>query len=121
MWTYVQLKPFLWGLVFTAGMAYFAWSVWRIARLLRLGKDRAGLFNEPVDRIGDLIKYVGFHKKVVDDKFGWNHFIIFWAFIIIVIGHGEFIMRGLIPAFSFGFLGDFLNSMILRAGDVMAF
>lgn len=116
------LKQVLFALFFLASMAFFARSVWRLARLVRLGKDTAANpVDEPVDRIGDLL-LVGFgQKKVVKEKFGWNHFLIFWAFILITIGHSEFILRGLVPSFSLAFLGDAVYGGLTAAADIMAF
>src|SRR5688572_4630235 len=122
MWTYVDIKPFLFAAFFLASMGLFSRSVWRLARLIRLGKETPhSHFHEAVDRIGDLI-YIGFgQKKVVKEKFGWNHVIFFWAFVIITIGHAEFILRGIFPWFSLHFLGNTIYGWIVRGGDIMAF
>jgi Fe-S oxidoreductase len=41
-------------------------------------------------------------KRVVAKPFGINHFVIFWAFIILLIANGAFILEGLIPGFHLG-------------------
>jgi Fe-S oxidoreductase len=116
------LQQIAFAIFFGASMAIFARSVWRLVRLIRLGKDKEGSeFRDQVDRIGDLL-YVGFgQKRVVHEKFGWNHVIFFWAFVVITIGHGEFILRGIIPSFNLHFMGDFIYASLTRAADVMAF
>jgi Fe-S oxidoreductase len=121
MWTYADLKPLLFGAFLSGMMGFFGYSVWRLVRLARLGKDMPGLTSNPVDRFGDVFYFVFFQKRVRDHKFGWNHVVFYWAFVIITIGHAEFIVRGVWPAFSLHFLGDFLYSSILRGGDLMAF
>ncbi|MCK6550904.1 (Fe-S)-binding protein, partial [Myxococcota bacterium] len=121
MLSYTAVKPFLFAAFFAAAMGLFTYSTWRIARLIRLGKDRDGMFKDPVDRIGDLMYYGFGQKRVVAEKFGWNHTIFFWSFVIITIGHAEFIVRGIIPWFSLHFLGDFFYGWIVRGGDFMAF
>lgn len=120
--SYEHLKPLLFAAFFFASMGLFSKSVWRLARLVRLGKETPhSHFKDAVDRIGDVI-YIGFgQKKVVAEKFGWNHVIFFWAFVIITIGHAEFIIRGILPWFSLHFLGDFVYGWIVRGGDIMAF
>src|SRR5262245_41896137 len=122
MWTYREIKPLLFALFFLGAMGVFSRSVWRLARLVRLGKEApTNHFKDPVDRIGDLI-YIGFgQKQVGNEKFGWNHVIFFWAFVVITIGHAEFILRGIFPNFSLKFLGDTLYGWIIRGGDLMAF
>lgn len=121
MWTYAGVKPLLFALFFVSAMGLFTRSCWRIARLVRLGKDRSGHFDDPVDRIGDLL-YVGFgQRRVVRERFGWNHVVFFWAFVIITIGHAEFILRGIFPSFSLHFLGRVINSWLVLGADLMAF
>lgn len=119
--SYAELKPLIFALFFLAMMGAFSRSVWRLARLARLGKDESGLFKDPVDRIGQVIYLVFFQKKVVEERFGWNHVVFFWAFMLITVGHAEFIMRGIIPSFSLGFLGEKVHGAIMFGGDLMAF
>lgn len=121
MWTYAQIKPFLFAGFLAAMFGTFGYSCWRLIRLARLGQDKPGSFDNPVDRIGDVMFLVFFQKRVRDYKFGYNHVIFFWAFAIITVGHAEFIIRGVLPWFSLHFLGDFVYSKILQGGDLMAF
>ena len=44
-----------------------------------------------------------------------------WSFLIITVGHTEFLMRGMFPSFSLKFLGTPVYSAILFGGDMMAF
>ena len=119
--TYEGLKPFIFAVFFLGSMALFAHSVWRMVRLARLGEDHPGLFSDIVDRIGKVIYFAFFQRKVVQYRFGWNHVIIFWSFLIITVGHIEFLLRGMFPAFSLSFLGTPIYSAILFGGDLMAF
>jgi len=121
MVTYTQLKPLLFGAFLAAMFGYFGYSCWRLIRLARLGHDKPGSFDNPVERMGDVLFLVFFQKRVRDYKFGYNHVIFFWAFAIITVGHAEFVIRGVFPWFSLHFLGDFVYSKILQGGDLMAF
>ena len=56
---YHELKPFLFALLFLGAMGSFTRSVWRLARLARLGRDRPHMFDDPVDRFGQVI-YLAF-------------------------------------------------------------
>jgi Fe-S oxidoreductase/nitrate reductase gamma subunit len=114
------MKSVLFALFFLGSMSAFAWSCWRLIRLARLGRDQPGLFARPIDRIGAVIYFVFFQRRVVAEKFGWNHVVFFWGFLIITVGHIEFILRGIFPPFSLHFLGDAIYATILRGGDVMA-
>ncbi len=119
--TYGALKPFIFAVFFLGSMGLFAHSVWRMVRLARLGGDYPGTFGDIVDRIGKVIYFAFFQRKVVHYRFGWNHVIIFWSFLIITVGHTEFLLRGMFPAFSLSFLGTPIYSAILFGGDIMAF
>lgn len=119
--SYLELKPFIFALVFFGAMGMFTHSVWRMARLARLGKDIGGLFKDPVDRFGRVIYLVFFQRKVVEERFGYNHVVFFWGFMIITVGHAEFFLRGMLPSFSYAFLGELPYKLILLGGDMMAF
>ena len=118
---YSDLKPFLFAAFFLASMGLFARSVWRLIRLARLGRDKAGMFDNVSNRIGKVVYFAFFQRKVVDEAFGWNHVVFFWGFLIITVGHIEFLLRGIFPSFSLSFLGTPVYHAILIGGDVMAF
>lgn len=118
---YEQVKPIAFGVFFVAMMALFAHSVWRMFRLMALGRPRANAFGDLVDRVGAVIYFVFFQRRVVKEAFGWNHVIFFWGFLIITVGHIEFLIRGAFPAFSLSFVGEPVYHAILTGEDVMAF
>lgn len=118
---YEQVKPFVFAAFFLGMMAMFALSVWRMFRLMALGKPKANAFGEIPTRVGAVIYYVFFQRKVIKETFGWNHVIFFWGFMIITVGHIEFLIRGAFPRFSLGFLGGPVYHTILAGEDLMAF
>ena len=118
---YSAVKSVLFAILFAAGMGGFAWSVWRMTRLLRLGQDVSSFVPAIIDRIGAVVYFVFMQRRVVDEKFGWNHVIFFWGFLIITVGHIEFLVRGVFPAFSMSFLGEPLYNAILVGEDLLAF
>lgn len=117
---YEQLKPIVFSLFFLAMMGMFAAAVWRMFRLMALGAPRQNAFGDIADRIGAVIYLVFFQRRVVREKFGWNHVIFFWGFLIITVGHIEFLIRGAFPQFSMSFLGPVYYA-ILGGEDLMAF
>ncbi len=117
---YHELKPYLFALLFLGAMGAFSRSVWRLVRLARLGRDRPNMFKDAVDRFGQVIYLAFFQKRVLSDRFGWNHAIFFWGFLIITVGHIEFFLRGMFPPFSLRFLGDTVYGAIVAGGDIMA-
>jgi Fe-S oxidoreductase len=118
---YSALKSVIFAILFLAGMGWFARSVYRMAKLAVLGRDYSGFTPAIVDRIGAVIYFVFMQKRVVDERFGWNHVVFFWGFLIITIGHIEFLVRGVFPGFSLAFLGEPLYHAILVGEDTMAF
>ncbi|MEM6368971.1 MAG: (Fe-S)-binding protein [Myxococcota bacterium] len=118
---YSTVKSIVFAILFAAGMGGFAWSVWRMIRLLRLGQDVLSFVPAVIDRIGAVVYFVFMQRRVVAEKFGWNHVIFFWGFMIITVGHTEFLVRGVFPAFSMSFLGKPLYNAILIGEDLLAF
>ena len=107
-------KQIAFAVLLLVASAVFAVSLSRFVRIVMLGRVKD---LHPTDRLGTriasvLIYFFG-QKKVAepvsyDTKPGVtsvHHLFIFWGFLIITIGTGEFIVNGLIPAFSFQFLG----------------
>jgi Fe-S oxidoreductase len=121
--SYAVLKPLLFAILFTAANVSFAWSMWRLVRLARLGKDHPTAFAAIDARIRDVVRYVFLQERVVDRKFGYNHVVIFWSFVIISLGHLEFIATGIIPPIS-GLLFEtplrFIAIPVVFGADVMA-
>lgn len=121
--TYDEIKPIVFGLLFLAANLSFVWSMWRLVRLARLGVDHPTPLVAVSERVRDVVQYVFLQKRVVDRKFGYNHVIIFWSFMIISVGHLEFIATGIIPPLS-GLIFDtplkYLATPVLVAADVMA-
>ena len=88
------------ALVLVAALALFIWSSVRRFSLLRVGKpeDRS---NDTSARIRDTLVYAFGQKRVVRKAFGFNHFLLFWSFLILLIANGEFLLKGLNPVLSF--------------------
>jgi len=58
--------------------------------------------------------------RVVSEKFGFNHFFLFWGFIVLAFINFEFLVRGVFPAFNLGFLGTVPYGILLFLGDIMS-
>jgi Fe-S oxidoreductase len=119
--SYAELKPFVFGALFAIAQLGFFYSLWRMTRLAALGGPHPHPLVDVKARIKDLLVYVFLQKRVVDRPFGWNHVLIFWAFLIITVGHVEFIIGGVIPAFTMDLLPKIIAYPILIGSDVLAF
>lgn len=94
----------LFGLIFIAAIGFFCFTVFKLYRILRLGQpeDR---FDQIGRRLWGVVTFVFGQRRVVKERSGWGHFLIFWGFIIISIGSLE--------TFGVGFYHDFACWKIL--------
>jgi Fe-S oxidoreductase/nitrate reductase gamma subunit len=82
--------------VFIAAILLFGWSCYRRFGLVTIGRPD-NRFNRPVKRFGNMIYYAFFQRRVVSKTFGFNHFMLFWAFMILLLANAEFLLNGLAP------------------------
>lgn len=84
--------------VFVVAVLFFIWSCYRRFRLVALGQadNRVDQFGR---RLGNMMLFAFGQKRVVAGKypFGWNHFVFFWCFLILLIANTEFLFHGLFP------------------------
>ncbi len=115
----MQPNPAIFAPILIAALALFAVSCYRRFSLVALGKpeDR---FHRLDKRIGDMLLYAFGQKKVVQKPFGANHFVIFWAFMILLLANGEFLVNGVFPGFSLAFLPVPLHHGLLVAFDLVS-
>jgi Fe-S oxidoreductase len=97
----------------------FARNCVRLYRLVRLGRPESRFDGIP-RRIGWFLWYVFGQRKVVNEGPGVNHFFRFWGFWVLLAGDIEFLIRGVFPSFSYGFLGPTAHGAFLTAQEMMA-
>ena len=87
-------------IIFAAAIALFFWSFYRRFRLLLLGRpEPENRFNNIGKRIGGVLYYAFGQRCTVSHgyRFGWNHLVLFWSFMILLIANTEFLLEGLFP------------------------
>ena len=89
-------NPYLFAPLLLASLAIFALACWRRLSLISLGKPEERCDNLGA-RFSDMLLYAFGQKRVLAKPFGFNHFIIFWSFLILLIANTEFILNGLFP------------------------
>ena len=89
-------SPSIFAALLIISLAVFTWGCWKRLSLISLGQpeDR---FDNIGSRIGDMLLYAFGQKRVIAKPFGFNHFIIFWSFLILLVANTEFILNGLFP------------------------
>ena len=114
-----SLERFIFVIVFTGGMAFFLKNVFRLIATLCLGRwDNR--FDRLWSRCGDMLKYGFGQLKVISEKFGYNHFLLFWGFIVLACVNFEFLVAGVFPEFSLAFIGTVPYGLLLLMADIMS-
>jgi len=92
----VNVAVFIPVLVIAA--ALFGWSCYRRFRLVFLGKPD-NRFREIGKRIKGMVYFAFGQRCTVSHgyKFGLNHLVLFWCFMILLIANTEFLLHGLSP------------------------
>jgi Fe-S oxidoreductase/nitrate reductase gamma subunit len=89
-------NPYLFAPLLLASLAIFARACWKRLSLISLGQPEER-FDNIGARFSDMLLYAFAQKRVLAKPFGFNHFIIFWSFLILMIANTEFILNGLFP------------------------
>jgi len=77
-------------------------------RLTALGK-KENRIDQPARRFWTMLVYAFGQKRVATKryKFGLNHFLIFWSFLVLLVANAEFVFSGVFPG-----LGEKLHNMV---------
>lgn len=101
----MSLESILFACVLLSAFALFAWNVRSLASYLALGKAE-NRFENPAARVRRVLTVAFGQSKLLREPLaGWLHFFIFWGFVILLTAVVESIGEGLVPGFSFSFLG----------------
>ena len=106
-------------LLLMCALVFFVRSALRLFRLVRLGKPE-NRFDHIPRRIGWFLAYVFGQRRVVARGPGVVHFFIFWGFWILIVGDLEYLVRGMVPAFSLALLGPALHGAYQAAQEIAA-
>lgn len=112
-------NPTIFTPLLLVSLAVFAWGCWKRFSLISLGKpeDR---FNDIGARIGAMLIYAFGQKRVLAKPFGFNHSIIFWSFLVLLIANTEFLLHGVFPWISLTKLPDGILLPLLLILDIVS-
>lgn len=82
--------------VFVAAILFFVWSCYKRFGLVMRGRPD-NRFNALHKRFWNMLFYAFGQRRVVSKPFGINHFVLFWAFMVLLIANAEFLLNGLAP------------------------
>lgn len=114
-----RLESFLFAIVFLFAAGFFLRNVYRYFAMLCLGRWE-NRFDLLWSRFKGMILYAFIQLRVVSEKFGINHFVLFWGFMVLLLINFQFIVAGIFPRFSFEFLGHVPYGILLFLADIMS-
>ncbi len=107
-------------IVLVIAIAFFAFSCYQRFGLVLKGKPE-NRFNAFFKRCWNMLYYAFGQRRVVKKPFGINHFVLFWAFMILLISNTEFLLNGLFPdVISFSRLPDGAYFTLAFIFDIMS-
>jgi Fe-S oxidoreductase len=95
------IENVLFASLFTLAIVIFIMSTARLIRLILLGRPDSRLKGHFWKRTLSMLEYAFLQKRVVSERYGLNHFVIFWGFIVLLFANIEFVLAGLFPDFAF--------------------
>jgi Fe-S oxidoreductase/nitrate reductase gamma subunit len=106
--------------VLVLSVAFFFYSCYRRFGLILKGKPD-NRFDSLFRRVWNMLYYAFGQRRVVKKPFGINHFVLFWAFMILLISNTEFLLNGLAPdVISFARLPDGAYFTLMCIFDIMS-
>jgi Fe-S oxidoreductase/nitrate reductase gamma subunit len=107
-------------IVLVMAVAFFAFSCYRRFGLILKGRPE-NRFDAFFKRFWNMLYYAFGQQRVVKKPFGINHFVLFWAFMILLISNTEFLLNGLFPnIISFARLPDGAYFTLAFIFDIMS-
>lgn len=100
-------------------LTFFAWSLYRRLSLITLGQSGVE-FRGFVTGLREMFVYAFLQKRVLREGFGFNHLVIFWAFMTLIFVNVEFMVNGVFPSLRLSILPNALYFPIRFLSDVMA-
>lgn len=116
----MDTRIFVFLMVFIAAFLLFGWSAYRRIGIVRIGRPD-NRFDKPGKRLWNMIYYAFGQRRVVSKAFGFNHFMLFWAFMILLLANLEFLLNGLAPdVISYSRLPDGLYFALSAIFDIVS-
>lgn len=109
----------IFAVLFAVSLGVFFANLYRLFAMLCLGRWE-NRFDHLGRRIINMFEYGFGQLRVIRTLYGFNHFVIFWGFMILLLMNGEFLVQGLFPAFSLSFIGETPYGILLAVSDVVS-
>src|SRR5664279_1803267 len=110
--------PKIFTVLFLVALAVFAGSMTMRLGLITLGRPGLDFKGFGTGLKGLLINVFG-QRKVIAKPFGFNHLLIFWSFMVLLVVNGEFILSGIFPQLHLSMLPDAVYLPVRLLSDIM--
>lgn len=87
----MSLHQTIFTVVFTVSVVSFLISCYQRLQLVAIGAPE-NRFDNPGARLFGMFTYAFAQKRVLARTYGFNHFLLFWAFLLLLVANGEFII-----------------------------
>jgi len=108
------MQQLIFAAVLLASLGAFSYSCYRRLGLVTVGTGEYR-WDRPASRFKEMLVYAIGQKRVVARPFGFNHSVIFWAFLVLSLANAEFLISGVFPSFSFALLPEPINGALTLA------
>ena len=115
----MPLQQIVLTILILSSVGFFALSVYRIYRLIRIGKPSYDPVRNWGWRINSVLKDFFGQMSVVREPSGWGHFFIFWGFMVLGLATMEMFVRGYNPDFHWGVIfGSGIEAVLKTSFDI---
>ncbi|MCK5009943.1 MAG: (Fe-S)-binding protein [Deltaproteobacteria bacterium] len=114
-----KLESLIFAILLVFGLCFFLRNVFRLFAIVCLGRWE-NRFDHLWSRFKGMFLYAFVQLRVVSEKFGINHFLLFWGFMLLLLVNAQFFIAGVFPLFSFAFLGTIPYGIMLFLADIMS-
>ena len=106
------MQQSIFAVLLVASFLAFSFSCYRRLGLVAVGGSEER-FDQSGARFREMMVYAFGQKRVVKGPFGLNHSVIFWAFLVLALANGEFLLAGVFPGASFALLPEPAHGALL--------
>lgn len=113
------IENLIFAVLCIAAVLFFLRNVFRLIAMICLGRWE-NRFDHLWSRFCGMLVYGFGQLRVVSEKFGINHFLLFWGFIVLAAVNSEFFIAGVFPEFSWKFIGAIPYGCLMFLADIMS-